>query len=174
MKPDYKLVLEKLNLPTALTEYDPVVIGTPPLGIDIEESDIDIACYAPNLTEFETSTSKTFGHLNDFSIQHCTVQDQPTLITTFRHMNWEVEVFCQSIPTKDQWGVRHFYVEKRLLTLAPDLIQIIRQLKRQGLKTEPAFAQALDLKDDPYEAILELNYMSDEELLELTQNVSSK
>ncbi len=174
MKPDYKLVLEKLNLPEALSNYDPVVIGTPPLGIDIEVSDIDIACYAPNLTDFETSVSKIFGHLSDFSIQHCTVQDRPTLITTFRHMDWEIEFFCQSIPTKDQWGVRHFYVEKRLLTLAPNLKQIIRQLKRQGLKTEPAFTQALDLKGDPYEAILELNYMSDEELLELIQNASSQ
>lgn len=60
--------------------------------------------------------------------------------------------------------MRHFYIERRLLTLEPRLRAIVTDLKRTGVKTEPAFAQVLALKGDPYEALLPLELISDLEL----------
>ncbi|MBE7635300.1 DUF4269 domain-containing protein [Sneathiella sp. P13V-1] len=167
MKPHYKDVLEDLQALEKLSQYQPVIIGTPPLGIQIETSDIDIACSSINLEDFERATVKIFGDFNGFSTRTRFVQHRPTVIVNFKHMGWEIEIFCQTIPTIDQWGVRHYFVEKRLLDLAPDLASQIRALKQQGLKTEPAFAKTLGLTGDPYEVILELENRSDYELLNL-------
>ena len=174
MKPNYKDVLEDLQALEKLSQYQPVIIGTPPLGIHIESSDIDIACSSSNLEDFECTVGKRFGDLKSFSTRTCLVKDFSSVIVNFEHMNWEIELFCQTIPTKEQWGVRHFFVEKRLLNLAPNLTPQIRTLKQQGLKTEPAFAKTLGLSGDPYEAILELESKSDQELNDLILNASSK
>ena len=78
--------------------------------------------------------------------------------------DWEIEIFCQALPIHEQWGVRHFLVEKRLLEILPSLQSKVIDLKRAGQKTEPAFAAVLKLEGDPYEAMLELEKLSDEEL----------
>ncbi|GAA4445379.1 hypothetical protein GCM10023156_04920 [Novipirellula rosea] len=44
------------------------------------------------------------------------------------------------------------------------------ELKQSGLRTEPAFAEALGLSGDPYVAILGLERSDDTELLELTES----
>lgn len=82
-------------------------------------------------------------------------------------MGWEIELFCQKIATDHQWGVRHFRVQARLLALGPDLKEAVMRLKREGLKTEPAFAKVLLLSGDPYVALLELESLGDAQLLEV-------
>ena len=57
---------------------------------------------------------------------------------------------------REQWGVRHFRIEERLLAPNADLRRKVLELKRQGMKTEPAFAKVFGLPGDPYEAILRL------------------
>lgn len=84
----------------------------------------------------------------------------------FSH-GWEIELFCQTIPCPDQWGVRHFLVEQRLLRIEPGLKATIVRLKKNGYKTEPAFAKALRLHGDPYESILALETRDDVELANL-------
>ena len=51
-RPNYQQVIDQLGLISALVDFDPIVIGTPPLGIAVEGSDIDIACSAPDLSVF--------------------------------------------------------------------------------------------------------------------------
>ncbi|MNY83296.1 hypothetical protein D3C86_2259750 [compost metagenome] len=49
------------------------------------------------------------------------------------------------------------YVEYNLLSIHGEQFrQHIIELKKQGLKTEPAFAQALGIKGDPYLELLKL------------------
>ena len=48
------------------------------------------------------------------------------------------------------------------------------ELKRSGLKTEPAFAKALGLSGDPYVAMLGLEQNDDHELLALTTTRNSR
>ena len=51
--------------------------------------------------------------------------------------------------------------EARILSLlGPDFAKRVRGLKRQNVKTEPAFAQLLRLSGDPYIGVAELANMS--------------
>lgn len=56
-------------------------------------------------------------------------------------------------------------VEARLLAIGgEEARQEIQRLKLMGLKTEPAFARYLNLKNDPYVELLRLAKLSQEEL----------
>jgi hypothetical protein len=56
-------------------------------------------------------------------------------------------------------------VEARLLVIGgEEARREIRRLKRCGLKTEPAFARYFQLAGDPFEVLLELSRLSEEEL----------
>lgn len=68
---------------------------------------------------------------------------------------FEIEIFGQTIPTKQQFAYRHMMVEHNLLNKYGEVFrQQIIELKRQGHKTEPAFAIALNLTGDPYMELL--------------------
>ncbi|WP_421980772.1 DUF4269 domain-containing protein [Roseibium sp.] len=167
MRPSYVDIIDQLDLPQVLAEFDPIVIGTPPLGIATARSDIDIACFASDFGRFDRAVRRAFGEMQAFSIR--TADHLPDLATvaSFFACGWEIEIFCQEIETEKQWGVRHFRVEERLLALQPRLRQQISCLKQGGMKTEPAFARILGLAGDPYEAILQLEDLSDAQLVDL-------
>lgn len=166
-KPCYRNVIDQLGLLDHLAEFDPVVIGTPPLGIATENSDIDIACSSPNLKAFAALATKRFDQFNGFEILDIKNLNEPAIVVKFKALNWEIELFCQNLPTAKQWGVRHFYIEQRLLALDNKLVDKVKLLKQNGMKTEPAFAQLLALQGDPYEAMLKLETYSDIELFNL-------
>ena len=166
-RPNYQEAIDQLALLDTLADFEPVVIGTPPLGIATDKSDIDIACSTNNLDVFAKFTKKQFGHHQDFRLRDIDHLNEPACVVTFKALDWEFELFCQTLKTAEQWGVRHFIVEQRLLNLCPQLVQDITMLKEGGIKTEPAFAQVLALDGDPYEAVLNLETYSDEELSQL-------
>lgn len=168
VRQNFREVVHTISLMSILREFDPVLIGTPPLDIAIEESDIDIACSSMDLDHFEAVATREFGQFDDFQCLHRTFQETSSTIIQFFALGWEIEIFCQPIPTHLQWGVRHFEIEKRLLKLQPKLRAAVIRLKENGLKTEPAFAAVLGLEGDPYSSILELETMCDEELISLT------
>lgn len=169
MKAKYQTVLQDLDLLRVLAEFDPVLIGTPPLGIETDESDIDIACFAPDIENFSLIATENFGPLEEFTQRPLQKETPPALLTSFRFMGWTIEIFCQGVPTGRQWGVRHFHVEQRLLTLDPALRPMMKELKQSGLKTEPAFCKILGLTGDPYHALLELETDTDSTLLQIIE-----
>lgn len=173
MRIPYEKVIENLDLLANLCIFDPIVIGTPPLGIDVSNSDIDIACYCDDLDRFAGFATRQFESQDGFQIRHGTFQNHESILVQFNAFEWDVEIFCQPIPTNKQWGVRHFRVEQRLLALSPSLKSTVTKLKRSGLKTEPAFAKALGLAGKPYVAILGLEQTDDRELLALTATCKS-
>ena len=173
MRPHYQSVIDDLNLLEILGEFKPRVIGTPPLGIDLPTSDIDIACQAEDLEHFSESLRKQFGDLQQFSIKQVNVSGNPAVSVSFFAHDWEIEIYCETRPVERQWGYRHFFIEHRLLELAPGLRSTILELRELGLKTEPAFARALTLRGDPYEAMLELESKSDAELIEMAFRAKS-
>ena len=164
MKPDYETVIEALDLLGRLAEFRPEVIGTPPLGIDTEQSDIDIACSAENLSDV---VREAFDHFENFRLSRYKLNGEPTVLASFRAQGWALELFCQGVPAERQWGVRHFRVEQRLLMLDPTLRSDVRRLKQRGIKTEPAFAEALGLLGDPFVAMLDLEAKPDDALQRL-------
>lgn len=150
-----------------LAQFEPMVIGTPPLGLDIESSDIDIACTSSDLDLFRLAVTARFGPQAGFSIANVSKTVEPAIRASFQSHGWEIELFCQALPVREQHGVRHFLVEERLLRVVPGLQSKVIELKQSGQKTEPAFATLLNLDGDPYEAMLELENLSDEELVSL-------
>ena len=163
----FQAVIDELDLLGVLARFEPVVIGTPPLGLAVADSDIDVACYAVDGPEFERVAARHFGHLTGFAIRRFAVFGVPAITASFCYAGWPVELFCQAVRTQEQWGVRHFYVEQRLLRIAPDLKDAVLARKRRGLKTEPAFAEVLRLPGEPYAAMLALEGCSDEALRQL-------
>jgi hypothetical protein len=136
-----------------LEEFDPILVGTIPIEIDIENSDLDIICCVKNKEIFIERAVHYFENEIGFKI---TEHDDPYSITVqFTIDDFDIELFGQSIPTKRQLAYRHMIVEHELLLKKGKAFkQRIIELKRQGFKTEPAFAKELGLEGEPYAALL--------------------
>ncbi len=166
--------LQSLDLFNILRAYAPVLAGTIPLGIDIEGSDLDIICEvdrphevggASDLAAFERAVSDAFAARDGFRIERLAVKGVPTVPARFAFDGLPIEIFAQPRPVTEQNAYRHLLVEARLLAVGrEDARRGIRRLKRDGLKTEPAFAHYFKIEGDPYEALLELSLLSDEEM----------
>lgn len=135
----------------------PVLAGTLPLNLFIEgKSDLDILGEATDLKIVEKILLTNFSDYDGFITEEKIIQRQPTLLCRFSIHSIPFEVFVQNVPVKQQYGYRHMVIEYWLLAKhGADLGLRILELKQSGLKTEPAFAHALQLKGNPYEALLE-------------------
>jgi hypothetical protein len=164
---DYRQAIDRLRILHVLRHYDPHVAGTLPLGIDVPGSDIDILCHAPDADAFTRLVWSTFGERAAFSIRQWTGEERP-VIASFEAHGWTFELFGHPSPVPLQRGWRHFEVERRLLALggAP-FRRAVMERRRQGAKTEPAFADSLQLEGDPYVALLEIHSRDDGQLLRL-------
>jgi hypothetical protein len=160
-------VLEDLGILTTLGAFDPVVTGTIPLGIDLPGSDIDIICeVAPAAAPaFEQLLRTHYGHQPAFRVGRAASAGPSAIVSSFRHLGAELEVFGQALPTVRQYAFRHLMVEHAILRAGgPAWCTAVRRLKAQGLKTEPAFAELLQLPGNPYETLLTLENLSPAEL----------
>ncbi len=141
-----------------LAAFDPVLVGTIPIGIDIATSDLDILCCFENLREFRDQVLACFAEMPRFSIQEIVFREERSVVANFFTGGFEVEMFAQKTPVRQQNAYRHLLVEHRILMeRGPAFRQQVIALKQQGFKTEPAFAVLLGLQtDDAYAALLEL------------------
>ncbi|KUJ62179.1 diadenosine tetraphosphate hydrolase [Flavobacteriaceae bacterium CRH] len=138
-----------------LSEFEPVLVGTIPINIDIENSDLDIICYWKNKTSFTEKLKTIFGNKNDFEIRETLIDNEETIIANFKIDNFEIEVFGQNIPTMNQNGYKHMLIEYKILKTKDENFRLeIIKLKQNGYKTEPAFAFLLGLKGNPYVELL--------------------
>lgn len=159
------LALRDLNLFEALAVYDPLLAGTIPLGIDLPESDLDVICYAPDLEVFMETVRRCFQQFPGFSLCRKLIRSSPVVVARFSFRGFPVEIFGQSVPSARQYAFRHMLVEHRLLESGGEgFRQKVMELKRQGSKTEPAFARLLGLEGDPYETILEVEGWGEEKV----------
>ncbi|MCH5690657.1 DUF4269 domain-containing protein [Niabella sp. W65] len=89
-----------------------------------------------------------------FSIRERTGKEE-TVVVNFFADGFEIEIFAQNIPTRQQMAYRHLVIEHELLNQYGEVFrQQVVALKKQGYKTEPAFARLLKLEGDPYQALL--------------------
>lgn len=132
-----------LNL---LKDFNPVIVGTLPLDLFTYSSDIDIICYAPDLEKLQPllreATRKQLGGVD-------------SVIASFEHDKFEFEIVGQPVQVTEQVAFRHMMTEWNILSANDNAFKAkIMELKRKGIKTEPAFAQVLGLQGDPYQALL--------------------
>jgi hypothetical protein len=152
---------------TVLAEFDPRVAGTPPLGLDLPASAIDVLCHASDPDAFAAVLGAAFGNRASFAIRRRSGVDRP-VIAAFTAYGWTFQIFGQAKPVSEQDGWRHLLVERRLLALGgPALRAAVMRERSGGTKTEPAFAAVLRLGGDPYRALLDLEGCADESLIAL-------
>ncbi|TYP72352.1 DUF4269 domain-containing protein [Paenibacillus methanolicus] len=161
------LAITRLGLMDTLADCEPVLCGTIPIGIDVDGSDLDVIMEVRDADRFQSIVRRQYGHLSGFETAKLEVSGVPTVTANFRYDGFAFELFGQPVPAKLQNAYRHMMIEHRLMADRPGLKETIVQLKRQGMKTEPAFALVLGLSGDPYDALLrygeEAGFMEEEE-----------
>lgn len=157
--------LSELNIFHVLQEYDPLLVGTIPLGIDLPESDLDVICETAQQDDFAGCLERNFNSHTGFVLKRKLINSLPSIIANFEQSGFAVEIFGQPRPVKQQTAYRHLLVEAQLLEIGGESArrEIVR-LKYNGMKTEPAFARYFNLPEDPYQILLELSWMEHAEL----------
>lgn len=181
----YRALVE-LDIFEQLAPYDPVVAGTLPLRIDTPTSDLDILCHAPDVEAFAADLCHAYGRYPGFAVRRTRKDDLPVMIGTFTYTletgdAFPIEFFGQPRASRRQRAYLHMLAEWRLLETARQLDggvdgarQRIRALKRQGVKTEPAFGQYFCLAGDPYERLLTLAHADDAQLVQIVRHAWAK
>jgi hypothetical protein len=172
-RPSYDEAVARLGVLETLAAYDARIAGTPPLGLDMPDSDIDLLCHAPDLAGFADHLWNAFGAERCFRIKQW-VSDGRPVIASFHAHGWLFEIFGATEPVDRQPGWRHFAIERRLLALgSPHFRGALLAARMAGAKTEPAFGALLGLPGDPYQALLELEGWPDSDLVTLMQRSGS-
>lgn len=157
--------LQALAVFSVLRDFDLVLTTTLSLGIDVPSSDLDIICEVHDFDRFQTTVEAALGQFELFKIRHTTAGDMPGIVASFRFQDFSIELFGEPQPVEQQNAYRHLCVAARLLEIGGEPARrAIQQLKAVGLKTEPAFADYFGLSGDPYQAMLELESLTDDEL----------
>ena len=150
----YKVLTDNLILEN-LVEFDPILVGTIPLAIDIEDSDLDVICCYHDAVSFLKTAIYCFEDNDEFEAQ----ENSDRCIVRFSIDGFKVELFGQAVPTKEQKAYRHMLAEYKLLQYyGEDFRYKVIGLKNKGIKAELAFCMLLGLPGDPYEALLNYNF----------------
>lgn len=155
-----------VGIESLLADFDPLLVGTIPLDIDIASSDLDILLEIPDEFQYAQVLFPHFAHHANFRYRSKNIGGEKVWMSNFYAHGFEFELFAQQKPTEQQNAYTHMVVEYRLLELGGDTVrEAIRTLKQQGLKTEPAFAEYFDFQnDDPYAALLAVSELDNEAL----------
>lgn len=148
-------LLQDNNVIVSLHQYSPILAGTIPLAIDIEGSDLDILCQFSDQQLFINSLQNSFSKFRNYNLRQVIINNEPTVIANFYIDDFEVEVFGQAVPLKQQAGYCHMIIEYNiLLQKGEEFRKQIIALKKASYKTEPVFAKLLGLQGDPYIELL--------------------
>ena len=152
----YAAIIE-LDLFSILSEFDPILTGTFPLALDMPDSDLDVACHAPDLDRFRDVVTDAYGGEDDFVVRQVQKQDLPAVVCNFRAKRFAFALSAQALPVEEQDAYKHMVAEARLLREGgEEALEAIRELRAKGLPTEPAFGQYFCLEGDPYGKLAEL------------------
>jgi hypothetical protein len=148
-----------------LAPFDPRVAGTPPLGLDLPSSDIDVLCFAPDARTFIDIVWHAFSDASAFIAKQWVDPPRPVVVS-FEAAGWQIQLYGEATPVERQRGWRHFTIERRLLAFGGhDFRAAVFAVRQRGMKTEPAFAAVLGLRGDPYVALLDLGEQGDQTLI---------
>jgi len=160
----YRILTDRQIL-KQLGPYNAVLAGTFPMDLAVAGSDLDILCEVHAHSLFAVHVEQCFGKEDGFHVETSGRVGSQVTIVNFVVDSLPVQLFGEQTPVAEQAAYLHMDVEYRLLQLGGRKArERILELKKGGIKTEPAFAAWLGLDGDPYAALLELASFSDEEL----------
>lgn len=117
-----------------------------------------ICCFSDPLT-FKENIRFSFGREKNF--KEFTPSHPGAIATSFELDNFVIGVFGQLVPTREEAAYRHMLIEYKLLEEKGEAFrQQIIALKKQGYKTEPAFAMLLGIGGNAYEYLLTLHTLN--------------
>ncbi|KQT26036.1 hypothetical protein ASG22_04950 [Chryseobacterium sp. Leaf405] len=153
-------ILTKHHIFEKLKDYSPILTGTVPIEVDIEGSDLDIICEVDLRFEEDflddLMFSKFIPHGTEVKVEYPILKDEKCITLNFILEGFPIEIFGQNKPTTEQNAYLHMIAEYKILReKGEDFKQKIIELKKKGIKTEPAFGMLLGLKN-PYEDLLKL------------------
>ncbi|MCT4586153.1 MAG: DUF4269 domain-containing protein [Peptostreptococcaceae bacterium] len=161
-------ILRDLNIFKILKEYKPILVGTIPIGIDVDTSDLDIVCKVDDFFEFKKLLKENFSKFKNFKLKFD--EEKQIMLCNFFVSDMEIEIYSSKLDSKKTNGYRHMIIEYRVLNLLDlNFKDKIIELKKNGLKTEPAFGKLLGM-DNPYEELLLLENLNDDELCEFLKS----
>lgn len=166
-KQSYK-ILKNIKIFKILKEFNPILVGTIPIGIDVEKSDLDIVCEInlENKDNLKNISIKNFSQLENFKILD-TFLTTGVIVINFFVDNMEIEIYASKVSSIKTNGYRHMVIEDRILNCCNlKFKENIVSLKRSGIKTEPAFAKLLELNGNPYEELLNFGNLRDSDIKE--------
>lgn len=141
-------VLVKSEIMRRLSDFDPILVGTFPIGIDVASSDLDVACHFEDKAIFVQRLKSEFSQEQQFDLRQSEIGGMESVVCNFCFSGYKFEIFGQPIPVRSQMGYRHMMVEHKILReKGEEFRNAIVRLKSSGMKTEPAFAKLLGLKD---------------------------
>ncbi len=148
-------ILDHINILDMLKAYDSILVGSLPLNLDLQDSDLDLICHYKNKRDFIRDITSKFGMMDGFILEESEIYNIETVIATFSKGGFIFEIFGQEIPTKNQMGYQHLIIEYKLLNDRGEQFRIkIKELKKKGVKTEQAFCDLLGILGNPYLGIL--------------------
>jgi len=150
----YKAI-SNLGIMDNLSEYNPTLCGTYPLGINIVGSDLDIIMNVYDFPIYEKKVEALYGQKEKFYLKRLTIREVPIVKVKLIFEGFKFELFAQPQPTKEQYAYLHMIIEKSILEQYPYIRAEVTKLKKEGFKTEPAFCKVLGIEgEDPYESLL--------------------
>lgn len=147
--------LTRLSIMENLSEFKPILCGTVPIGINIEGSDLDVIMEVYDFRKFEQKIRLLFSNKEKFNIRNTVINNTPVVIANFFFDGFEFELFGQPQVVKKQYAFLHMVIENYLINNYPTIREQVILLKKQGLKTEPAFCKVLGLEGNPYEELID-------------------
>ncbi len=150
------LAIINLGIMDSLSEFNPTLCGTVPIGIDITGSDLDIIMEVYDSDRFENKVTTLYRDTENFKIKRLLIREVPVVKANFIFDGFEFELFGQPQPIKKQYAYLHMIIENYIIKEFPNIKTEVISLKKQGFKTEPAFCEVLRLEsEDPFESLLE-------------------
>jgi len=155
-------ILQELKIFELFESCQPLLAGTTPIGIDLEESDLDVILEVHDREAFYAQTRHHFGEMPEFRQKPLDAIPEERVVVTFRYAGREVQLYGEPRPPVEQHAWRHMIQEWRVLSSAGHYLreQVI-ELKRSGMNTEEAFCHLLWLDGDPFRRMLELEALDD-------------
>jgi hypothetical protein len=153
-KSAYKMLTEH-SVFEKLQSFSPLLTGTIPINIDVHDSDLDIICCFKSKNNFIETLIEAFSKYDSFTLAERNINNRETVLANFYLGGFEIEIFAQNRPTHKQEAFRHMIIEYEILLAHDENFRVgIIKLKKEGMKTEPAFAHMLGLAGDPYKELL--------------------
>ncbi len=91
----YQEAVAECDVLGVLAAFDPRIAGTPPLGLDLPGSDIDVLCFAPDAHAFTDTVWRYFSNAVAFSVKQLLRAPRP-VVASFEVAGWRIELYGEA------------------------------------------------------------------------------